>query len=97
MRVSFALLVVTSLFATTLGRRSRLVTRAPDNAAPLPTAKSGSGGHKNGQGINQCPSSTTACLRHRQHGGHDQDQSKAQGTPTLDCIDTDVDFRSCAY
>lgn len=91
----FVLLVaIASVFAPSLGRKSRLVTRGLDDAAPLPTAAAVSGGQiTNGVGrLTQCPHSTTACARHRPHA----DNGGARATPTLDCIDTDVDFRSCA-
>ncbi|KAJ7852844.1 hypothetical protein B0H14DRAFT_3450637 [Mycena olivaceomarginata] len=90
----FVLLVaIGSVFAPTQGRKSRLVTRGLDDAAPLPTAAAISGGQiTNGLGrLIQCPRSTTACARHRPHA----DDGGARATPTLDCIDTDVDFRSC--
>ncbi|KAJ7352090.1 hypothetical protein DFH08DRAFT_805371 [Mycena albidolilacea] len=89
----FVLLVaIASVFAPTLGRKSRLVTRGLDDAAPLPTAAAISGGQiTNGLGrLTQCPISTTACARHRTHA----DDGGARATATLDCIDTDVDFRS---
>ncbi|KAJ6496120.1 hypothetical protein C8R45DRAFT_1131938 [Mycena sanguinolenta] len=89
MRLDFPLLFMILPFTSTLGRRSRLVTRGLDGATPLPTAGSG-GHHPSGQGT-RCPSSTTACLRHRSHGG----QNHGGAPAALDCIDTNADFRSC--
>jgi hypothetical protein len=94
--VALPLAALAALLVPALARRSRLVTRGLDVAVPLPTARSGGA---NGQGIlTQCPLGTTACARHKHHDRNDGGASMSSTRPStaVDCIDTEVDFRSCA-
>ncbi|KAJ6585752.1 hypothetical protein B0H19DRAFT_1059940 [Mycena capillaripes] len=107
--VALQILLGAALVGPAYGRRSRLVTRGLelDLVRPLVTAGTTNGP---GQGLTQCPISTTACARHRRrHEQDDDDDGELEpdaakaGSPTptttpatsFDCIDTDVDFRSC--
>ncbi|KAJ7022566.1 hypothetical protein C8F04DRAFT_1194392 [Mycena alexandri] len=84
--------IVIALFfvpSPALSRKNRLVTRGLDVLKPLPTAGS-SATQQTGIPTLQCPGSTVACARHRQDAN-----DGVFSMPTFECIDTDVDFRSC--
>ncbi|KAJ7133271.1 hypothetical protein C8R44DRAFT_870682 [Mycena epipterygia] len=93
MRFASAGAVVLVFFASlcdpVLGRKSRLVTRGVAVGAAATAVPTAGTAHQ----LMQCPSSTTACARHRsedKHGGG----SRSSPT-TFECIDTDSDYRSC--